>query len=263
MRSLALLLAVGGAFWPVAYWVALRTRYASEDRWALLAWVAWAAAVVLSRARPDRPRTLAGPALLVLGAAFAQPDLPPLVSAVVAVVALTWTASLLRTDRRFSLPLFGLGLLGLPLVSMFQYHLGLPLRVATTEAAAFLLRLGGHTVIADGTCLSQGVTRVWVDPPCSGLTMLWTALFATCIAGVVWKSTPREFAIGSVFAVLLVLAANALRAATLFLYETRPVGLPDWTHDGVGLVLQAVVIALVAVFLQPRTTTRWSRPACS
>ena len=185
------------AFWPSAAWFYSRTRYASEERWQLVALVAAVVLLVIRSREPRRPdakpsSSMLGPALGVVVYAAMVSFVPPLFAALVAVSVLTWTASHLLIGRRFDLALFSLGLLALPVVQVFQYHLGLPLRIVTASGANALLQLVGLDVVRHGTCLDWQGVLVWVDPPCSGLRMLWTTLFLAALASALWKLSTRR-----------------------------------------------------------------------
>ncbi len=261
MRS-ALLLAAGlAALWPELHWFYLRTRYASQDREELVALAAAVAVLLAVREGRSAPRrSLAGPALLVLGLAGARTFLPELAAALAALCALAWTASLLWTKRRFHAGLFGLLLLALPIVPMFQLQLGMPLRTAAAGAAAGLLRAQGVAVERIGTCLEWNGALVAVDPPCSGLAMAWTTLLLAMTAASLARASNAATAVAAALALLAALAANVLRTAALFRVEVGLVDLPSGAHAGVGLACQALAAALVLAFV---TLVTRRRPPCS
>jgi len=253
VNRLGLLLAQAAAFWPVAHWYAASTRSASPERWQLVALAACALFVLARLDRPRESRSLAGPACLLLVYALAQHRLPSLAAGLLAVLSLTWTASLLYTSRRLHAGLLGLGLLALPVVPLFQAHLGFPLRLVTARASSGMLRFAGFDVEARGTCLDWGGALVQVDGPCSGLAMLWTTWLVTCVAATLWRLGNAGTLAGILLASLLVVAANALRACALLFVESGQVALPAWGHAGVGLVVQALVAGSVLAFLHSRS----------
>jgi exosortase/archaeosortase family protein len=242
-----LLAAQALALWPQAHWYALQVRYASAQGTELLPLLAalgftlrglWAPP---PRQRP--PRSLLGPALATVSLAAAAPRLPEIAAATGAAIVAAWTASLLATERRMHLGLLGLALLALPVVPLFQDALGLPLRRASAELAALCLRPADPSATAAGTQVLWRGEPVAVDAPCSGLALLRSTLFATCLAGTFAGIGNLRLGAALVVAVVAVVLGNGLRAAALTVYESSPRALPQFGHDAVGLVVQGLVLA--------------------
>jgi exosortase/archaeosortase family protein len=254
MKVLLLLAAQAAALWPAAHWSWLRARYASPERTMLVAFAALALLVfVASRRRTGQPeRDLTGPALGVLAAGLAGAWLPGLPAALCAAASLTWTAAVLASERRFHVGWFGLAFLALPVLPVFQTHLGLPLRLASATGAAALLRMAGLDVVAAGAYLDEAGALVGVDPPCAGLGMLWTALLAAFVAASLWDVGNLATAASALGVTLAVVAANVLRTAALFLLETRSLAAPTWAHPAVGLLLELVVVLAILWFMRSR-----------
>lgn len=247
------------AFWPVGHWLYLRTRYGSSERWEMLALGAVLALLVV-RWRdggvtvPSPPTTgtrwpaLALPTLVVCVYALAFPWLPPLGRALLAVTALSLTAARLWVGQRSLLALWGLGLLALPVIPLFQYQLGYPLRSSIAAVAAPLLRLSGLDVVRAGTSLEWAGRLVWVDAPCSGMRMLWSGLFLTFVLAAFLRLDNRRTALAALGAVVVLLAANILRTSALFMVEAGLVPAPGWAHEAVGAMAYAVTaLAITAV----------------
>lgn len=252
MKPLALLLAQLLAFWPVGHWVYLRVRYDVDQPWEFLALGVAAAFVVRVAIQrgSDGSGTgsgsvLVGPALALLVYAAVQASLPELGRAVLAVTILAYTTATLVTGRRDFVALWGLLLLGLPLIPVLQFHLGYPLRTASAALAAPLLGLSGLEVEPVGTCLRWSGELVWVDAPCSGIRMLWSGLLmAFGLACFLRLGNARTLlAAGLAFALLIV--ANAARTAALFQLEIGLVDLPAWGHEAIGLAVQAAAVGSV------------------
>lgn len=240
------------AFWPSVHWFYLRTRYSSDERAHLFA---LGAVILLWQLRlrgqdiPSREmpaRSLLGCTCGVIAYALLRPFLPPLVSALWAVWVFSWSMSRIAGERRLNLPLWTLGCLSLPILPILQFHLGLPMRIAVADGAAAMLRVAGLSVVGQGTSMDWNGALVWVDPPCSGLHMLWTGLFmAACLCSI-WKLGNLDSLFVGLAAVLLIMGANTMRAASLFLLEAGLIQFPASAHDGIGIGAQC--LAALAIF---------------
>ena len=80
---------------------------------------------------------------------------PPLVRAILAMTALTFTLSSWRFGKTFHLGIYILLLLSLPVMASMNFFLGFPLRVVIGEAVEFLLKLQGLDVWREGVCLQN------------------------------------------------------------------------------------------------------------
>ena len=257
------------AFWPAIHWSLVRTRYDSDERWELLA-LALAAAFVLQRGWRARradglrlsARSLIGAAAAVAVYAGVQSELSPLARAAAAATILAASLSAWVVGRRAFLGLWGLLLLALPVLPVLQFQLGYPLRLASAWLAAPLLALGGLDVEVVGTCLRWSGELVWVDAPCSGVRMVWSGLLVVFAGACALDLDGRRSLQALALAVPSLVLANALRTAALFQLEVGLVSLPAWGHDGVGLVVQALVMAWVA-FTLTRLEQRSCVPPCS
>jgi exosortase/archaeosortase family protein len=240
----AVALATAAAFWPTWAWYATRLGDGSDEKWGLLA---IAAALVLAlRARPTRrldpaPLPLS---LLVFGYAAAH-ALPPIVRAVPALLALALLVSGLAHGRRLHPGTAALLLLGLPAEATLQFYLGYPLRVAATALAALPLRLLGLDVAASGTLLLWRGEGIGVDAPCSGIHMLWVGLFLAALLAAARDLGLARTAAAGLLATLVVVLANGLRVAALFVKETHLVALPEWTHEAIGLLVFGLAVAVL------------------
>jgi exosortase/archaeosortase family protein len=74
------------------------------------------------------------------------------------------------------------------------------------------------------------------DAPCSGVNMLWASLMLTLAACTVWRSGAIMTAAALAAAIVLAVAANVLRAASLFFVETGLIAdAPAWWHEAIGI----------------------------
>jgi exosortase/archaeosortase family protein len=239
------------AFWPVWRWYVERLNDGSDEPWGLAALAA--AAFVGWPARrfilAPRDRLLGIAALLTLLYAACAPFAPPLVRALLAMSALacTWT-SIADARAKFAAVLVLL-VLSMPVIASLQFYAGYPLRVVTASGATALLHLARLDVVRDGTSMAQGGRTVLVDAPCSGVRMLWTAAALCCVlAAHRARVTFAALAMTGAFAFIAVLAANSVRAALLFLLETRPTPPAHGWHACVGAGAFALVALLLVAF---------------
>jgi len=223
------------AFWPVWNWYVRRIVDGSDEplglgALAIAGWLVW---------RESRARGWGGPAacrrwlvLLVIAIYAATFQFaPPLVRAILAMLAL----AVALPPMRGAAGVGGLLLLSLPLVATMQFYLGYPLRIFAAETSRAILAGLGYAVAREGTALRWAGESVLVDAPCSGVQMLWAGcVLASTLAAVRGLSVVRTMSAG-LGAVIVIVAANALRAAALFFKEAGIVALADWMHAAIGL----------------------------
>jgi exosortase/archaeosortase family protein len=262
-RRPALLVALHAlAFWPVWRWYGERLDDGGDERWALCSlaaalFVSWPARGLRFDARDP---LLALAAALTLIYAAAAPLAPPLVLAVLAMSALaaTWTSVADARAKRW--PLLGLLVLSVPVIESLQFYAGYPLRLVSAAGATALLALAGLGVTRVGTNMSLGEHLVLVDAPCSGARMLWTGCVLVCVLAAQRERLGfRAFALAGFLAVPLVLAANAVRAALLFVLETRAAPPPPFWHAAVGVA--SFTLVAVLLYASERAQVRWSAAA--
>jgi exosortase/archaeosortase family protein len=238
------------ALHPVFHWTVLRALDGSDEPWNLLA-LAFAPCWVWYDRSPAPPRIrLALPLVLLAAYVASYPLLLPLPRGALAMTALTVLVSPLYLRTRFSVGLWLLLLLALPVVASLQFYVGYPLRVTVAEAAALLLRFGGLAVDVDGVALRLGARTVLVDVPCSGIKMLWVGGFATGVLVLLRRMNARQTVLAGAGAFVLLWLANVVRAAALFHAAVGTVALPAWGHDGVGLLMFALTLAAIAALVQ-------------
>jgi exosortase len=247
-RHPALLVAVHAAcFWPVWRWYFQRLNDGSDEPWAIAALVAavfmsWPARGFRLDARDP---LLAIAAVLTLMYAVLAPVAPPLVRAIPAMAALAccWVSV---TGSRHRLPaIVGLLLLSIPVISSLQFYAGYPLRIVTAAGATEMLNLFGFEVARVGTSMSVDGRTVLVDAPCSGVRMLWTGSVLCCVLAAIRDARWRSTVTALLLVVPVVLFVNGVRAALLFLLETRTTPPPSVAHSLVGVATFVLAAGLL------------------
>ncbi|MCP5538716.1 MAG: archaeosortase/exosortase family protein [Akkermansiaceae bacterium] len=219
------------AFWPVWVWYLRRLNDGSDEPWGLLALAVTGYAVWQNRAilRPDRRAFAVGTvSLAVYALGFAS--LPPLIRAMLALLATGMAMGL----RVLPVAVWGMLALSLPVISSAQFYAGWPLRLTTAVGTEGVLNGFGLEVVRSGAELRWRDATVGVDPPCSGIRMLWIGLFVHFLLAVRHRLTCRTLAWLTPLVITGVVGANIARASLLFFRESGRVDLPEWTHPGVG-----------------------------
>lgn len=236
------------ACWASWLWYIERISDASDEPLGLLALVCWCGGIYLLRQRELAKISSPGYRSLLVGALYLAAlwwSVPSIVQAGVALLWLTITLWELGAIHRPTLGLIALAVLSLPLISSMNFFLGYPMRVIAGELAAFMLQMNGFSVDLHGVTLMWDERELAVDAPCSGVRMLWTALWASSLVLLIldpcWKRGLLLYALS----MPVVLFVNALRVTTLFYSELVVTGLPDWTHTGVGVVCFALYCLLI------------------
>lgn len=115
-----------------------------------------------------------------------------------------------------------------------------------------MLQINGFAVVADGASLNWNGDPILIDAPCSGVKMLWTGFYLTFTLACYYKLNAKRTALACAAAFGAVIIGNTLRAAALFYVETGAINisLPDWTHEGVGVVIFAATAIAIAWMAQ-------------
>ncbi|MFT5105887.1 MAG: exosortase [Pseudoalteromonas tetraodonis] len=231
------------ALWPLLTWYLRRMGDGSDEPLGLVALAAACYFGWNARARLEVDKRARFVGLVMLGTYgwLAWLEFPPLLRAIPALGAMVAWFGLWRIPAVVVL----LGL-SLPVMASLQFYLGFPLRLFAAEVATSLLKVASIDVVREGAQLIYDGTVIGVDPPCSGVRMLWASAFlAAALAGkfrLAWLPT-----IGlSVVACLLAVLVNALRASLLFFPEAGIVSLPHWTHEVIGAACFAIAVTLLA-----------------
>ena len=240
------------ALWPHGLWMARRVQDGSDNPLGLaaivmLALLLWRGATQLRVA----PQTgwLAAAAALTMAANLALLAAPPLLCALLAVLALAAGLMAWLPAQAARAPLAGLLVLALPLLSSLQYYGGYPLRVLTAQASAWLLQLTGLAAERAGSSMLVRGQLVIVDAPCSGVQMVWMAYFCACAFAALVALRDACFLRRLPLVGVLVLFGNVLRNTVLVALESRPQGLDARLHEGLGLAVLAMVCTAVIVWM--------------
>lgn len=254
LSPLAWLALQAAALWPHWRWAALRLSDGSDDPLGLAAVAALAVWVWRMEPRllgtPRAPWALAAAGLTVAATAtwFV---LPPLIAALFAVLALVAGLRAVMPADEPWLPVAGLAVLALPVVSSLQFYAGYPLRVVTAELSTWILQAAGFVAERSGTAMVVQGRLVIVDAPCSGVQMVWMAYFCACAVALFTGLRDRVLLTRLPAVGVLVLAGNVVRNSVLVALEAQHAAVGEAVHQGVGLVvLVAVCGAVAAVMLR-------------
>ncbi len=239
-RKITTVLVLAVAFAPVLLWYWSRLDDGAGEALGLVALVL---AITLSLKDRHTPNLrLAEISILVYGVGFFF--LPPLLRAIPALATIAFLTGIHRQAGQF-----GLLLLSLPVQASLDFFLGYPFRLVTAEGSRLLVNLMSYPVKRLGVQLSLEGSIVSVDPPCSGLQMLWASAFLSALLATLFRLSYRRSIELGVVALLLCLLANILRASSLFFPEAGIISIPGFAHEGIGLIffaLAGLVLAALA-----------------
>ncbi len=257
---------VAACCWDAWRWYSARVAATPEEALALVLTVALIAAIGW---RPVRQSSRFHPVpLLPLAAmlaiyAAAHAIAPQIILAAIAVTAVLYALYRALVGQRPPLAFFGLVALSLPVLPSLQFVLGYPMRVVSASITVALLQLQGLAVTREGTHMLWAGETIQFDAPCSGVNMLWAGLMLTLAACVVWRSGWRMTAIAVCASLLLTIAANVLRAVSLFYVEAGLIaGAAPWWHEAIGLAAFAMSAGTTLWMLQrlrAREVASWAR----
>jgi len=251
LSPLAWLCLQAAALWPHWRWAVARVADGSDDPLGLAALVVlglWVWRLEPQLRGTPRAAWCWAVAGLVLAATLTLAVLPPLVGALLAVLSLVAGLRAVQPSGQAWLPVVGLAVLALPVVSSLQFYAGYPLRVLTAELSTWVLTFAGLVAERSGTAMTVSGRLVIVDAPCSGVQMVWMAYFCAFTVALFRNLPPRTMLARLPAVGVLVLAGNVLRNSVLVAREAQDAVMSDAVHQGVGLaVLLAVCAAVVAI----------------
>jgi exosortase/archaeosortase family protein len=172
--------------------------------------------------------------------------LPLPVASLIGLCAFALTSSRLIYGTTLNVGLLGLLWLSVPLLCSFDFYLGYPLRWLTTELSVAMLRLSGNDVTRRGVSLLLAGREVSVDPACAGLRMLWMTAYFVCLLGCMRPLRFLSMLSFAGLALVLLVVANAWRAAALFYVESGLIRVPSWGHEAVGAVVLLSLLVVLA-----------------
>jgi exosortase/archaeosortase family protein len=244
---------VVAATWDAWRWYVARVWTAPEEAAALVVTVIFLALLALARApgpRLPRPMPLVAVAILLALYAASHAILPPIMCAALAVAAALFCLHVALCGERPPIASWGLVALALPVLPSLQFTLGYPLRIVSAALTVGLLQAHGLVVARQGTFLLWRGETVQFDAPCSGVNMLWAGLLLTLMGCVLLRLPAAKAMLAVALSVVLVIAGNVLRAASLFYVEA---GLfpdaPGWWHEGIGIAAFVLSSAITLVLL--------------
>jgi len=236
------------ACWSSWLWYIERIFDRSDEPLGLFALFCWCVGLYLLHPRGSIINNSLGTRSLLSGTLYLATlwwSFPSIIQAAAALLWLTLTLWELGAIRRPTLGLMALAALSLPLISSMNFFLGYPMRVIAGELAVFMLQTNGFPVELSGVTLIWGDQRLVVDASCSGVRMLWAALWASSVSLLIFDPGWRRGLLLYMLSMPVVLFVNALRAASLFYSEMVMTDLPQWTHTGVGMVCFSLYCLLI------------------
>jgi len=264
MHPLLIAMVVLAATWNAWWWYFERVSAAPEEAAALALTMVFLGAIGVARMRlpaAPRPATLVLTATLLAAFAASHAFLPPLVRTAIAIAATLFCFYLAAFRERPPFAFWGLVALALPVLPSLQFTLGYPMRVVSAALTVVLLQAHGLAVARQGTFLVWRSEMVQFDAPCSGVNMLWAGLLLTLMGCVLLRLGALKVMVALALSVVLAVAGNVLRAASLFYVEAGLiVEAPPWWHDGIGIAaftLSAAVTLWLLGRLRDWETIAW------
>lgn len=251
-------------FWPVSIWYFERLLDKSDEPLGVLSLIAFIAISFSRRTAGSASSGIAVPIASIVCTliyAISYPFAPKLLSAVFAVMAIGFMLSGNSGRNKLDLGGWLLLLFSLPIVSSLNFYSGYPLRLVVGQMAAPLISMVGFPTVADGTTLIWAEHMVQIDAPCSGIKMLWFALFIGAVLASMLELKFTRSAIVLTSAVVAALAGNVLRITSLFFIETGIVSidhsLDQFVHQAIGAIAFAIsagLTVLVALNLSQKSS---------
>ncbi|MGY4831353.1 exosortase Q [Sphaerotilaceae bacterium SBD11-9] len=241
--------AQAAALWPHWRWAAARLADGSDDPLGLAALAVLG--VLVFKLEPQlrgtpEPGWLLAALAATAAATVAVFAVPPLIGALLAALACAFGLRAFMPSGQALLPMAGLALLALPVVSSLQFYAGYPLRVVTAQCSTWLLQAAGFAAERSGTAMQVNGQWVIVDAPCSGVQMVWMAYFCAFAVAAFAGLRDRQLLARLPFVGALVLTGNVLRNSVLVALEAQHAVVSEAVHQGVGLVALVGVCSAVA-----------------
>jgi exosortase/archaeosortase family protein len=240
------------AFWDA--WFALVARADSLETAGPLVLVAAALAAPvcarLLRSQALQPIPIAPLIALTMAYAIAAIWAPPLVRIAIAVIAILLTLHMAGGAGAPRAPFVGLVVLALPVLPSLEFYTAYPMRIVSAAITVRLLDVQGINAIQDGVALRVGERLFEFDAPCAGVRMLWAGCFLVSAAAFLHGFGWARYSATLIFAVIAMVFANAVRAASLVHVEggALPIATGDWLHSGVGVTaFSMAAVAMLAV----------------
>jgi len=262
--ALAQTLILLATFWPVWIWYGQRVGDQSDEPLGIVALITLIYLLARQQAKKNNQIPISLTALTAMVALYgiSLVGAPKLISAALALIAVGICLHSLLNCRLNS-GHWSLLLLSLPLVASLNFYLGYPLRLVVAQFAVSLLSINGFPVSAEGTSLLWHNQLIEIDAPCSGIKMLWAALYLAAVQLSLRKPSIIQALLYLAFAATAAVLANVLRVTSLFYLEagiiTAPAALPQSiaahfesaVHTGTGITA-FLLVALILYFADQR-----------
>lgn len=236
------------AVWPSWRWSFSRLNDGSDDYFGMVAIVALMGLVWQQRhALRTFPQPVAVKVSLLLAtvAVLSGTVVTPLLRSLLATLSVMTMLFALHAPGQPRLAWLGLGLLSMPVITSMQFAAGYPLRVITAELSSLLLHLGGISAERHGSTLWINGQMIMVDAPCAGIHMGWMAYFTAFLTASLYSQPDRQLLKRLPWVGVVVITANVVRNTLLLIKEANLIILPDWTHEGIGVVVFIVTCSVV------------------
>jgi exosortase/archaeosortase family protein len=244
------------ATWETWLWYGRRIAEAPEDVLALMMLVLALAVTPALRLNSTGMvkrldgSMLAGLAILLVGYAASRGVLPPILRAAMALAGTIACTYVALYGRSPPVGVWGAAALALPVLPSLQFVLGYPMRIVSAALTVLVLQMQGLAVERQGTLLLWQGELIQFDAPCSGVRMLWAGVLLTLIGCVALGINGRRTLLAVGASLVVILAANVLRATSLFVIEARLVPQPPaWWHEGTGVVAFACAATVMLSLL--------------
>lgn len=259
----ALLLALyGGIFWSVVIWYIERLTDMSDEPIGVLSLITLIGLIFLrgeskgkgeeftSQSASFSELFRAPIASIICLAIYASTWFfaPKLLSAVFAVMAIGFLIHSRGGRLKLGLGEWLLLLLSLPIVSSLNFYVGYPLRILVGMIAAPSLSMLGFPAVAQGTAIVWNHQLVEIDAPCSGVKMLWFAVYLGATLSTYLEVKGWRVVLLLLFSVIASFVANVLRVTSLFYVETGILNFnlfsKEFVHQAIGVVSFALSAGL-------------------
>ena len=241
-------------FWPVTIWYVQRLLDKSDEPLGVLSLIAFAAVILTRQGKSNSKSDFNAPFFAIgclLVYAFTWPFAPKLLSAVIAVVTIGCLIDSFGGRFRLGLGSWLLLLFSLPIVSSLNFYSGFPLRVVVGKIAAPLISMVGFPTIVDGCALIWNNQVIQIDAPCSGIKMLWFALFIGAVLTAVLELSLSSSILVLGSAVFAALFGNVLRVTSLFFIAAKVINIDPsqehFIHQAVGVVAFAIAAGITVL----------------
>ncbi len=225
------------AFWSIWKWYFLRVVTSTDGFYGIFALISVIVISVWQKPTNQQDHLILPIAsFFTLLFALTYNFFPPLIQGTMAFTGLSCVISLWRFGRIFHFGIWSLFVLSLPSIASLQFFFGYPMRVIVGEITTILLKLNGLAVVRDGVGLNFGEKTIWIDAPCSGIKMLWAGFFLTALLITLYRFRLAKSLLAFGIALLIILIGNIFRATGLFYLEAEIVKMPDFAHQGIGVV---------------------------